>query len=164
MRFWAKAGLVLALTAVTAPVVAQSGFGGGSEGESFLEAIRKGDNAKALPFVEDPGQHVVNYKGYDGDTALHIVTRKRELDWVGYLLKEGADPTIPDAKGDTALHIAASIGFDQAVDYIIRMGTEGLSGVDLMARDPNVHIGSPFISWRYPPNGVRRRHVPKWER
>jgi len=122
MRFWAKAGLVLALTAVTAPVVAQSGFGGGSEGESFLEAIRKGDNAKALPFVEDPGQHVVNYKGYDGDTALHIVTRKRELDWVGYLLKEGADPTIPDAKGDTALHIAASIGFDQAVDYIIRMG------------------------------------------
>lgn len=122
MRFWAKAGLVLALAAVTTPLAAQTGFGGGSDGESFLDAIRKGDNGKALPFMEDPSKRVVNYKGYDGDTALHIVTRKRELDWVGYLLKEGADPSIPDAKGDTPMHIAASIGFDQAMDYMISMG------------------------------------------
>jgi ankyrin repeat protein len=106
---------------MTAPVAAQTGFGSGSEGEAFLEAIRKGDNAKAVPMLEDPSQRVVNYKGYNGDTALHIVTRKRELDWVGFLLKEGADSSIADAQGDTAMHIAARIGFDQAVDYMIRM-------------------------------------------
>lgn len=121
MRFWARAGLVLAVAAMAAPSMAQTGFGGGSEGESFLEAIRKGDNAKALPFLEEPGGRVVNYKGYSGDTALHIVTRKREADWVGYLLKEGADPSIPDANGDTALHIAARIGFEQAADYMVSM-------------------------------------------
>lgn len=124
MRFWARAGLVLAFAAMSAPSLAQ-GFGGnGSEGEAFLEAIRKGDNAKALPFMEEPGGRVINYKGYSGDTALHIVTRKRELDWVGYLLKEGADPSIPDANGDTALHIAAGIGFEQAADYMVGMGAK----------------------------------------
>lgn len=124
MRFWARAGLVLALAATAMPSLAQSGFGGGSEGETFLEAIRKGDNAKAVPMVEEPGGRVVNYKGYDGDTALHIVTRKRELDWVGFLLKEGADPSIPDANGDTSLHIAARIGFDSAADFMVNMGAK----------------------------------------
>jgi len=122
MRFWAKAGFLLALSAMAAPSLAQSGFTNGSEGEAFLEAIRKGENDKAVPMVEEPGARVVNYKGYNGDTALHIVTRKRELDWVGYLLKKGADPSIPDSQGDTALHIAARIGFDQAADYMIRLG------------------------------------------
>jgi ankyrin repeat protein len=112
----------MALAAIASTSIAQTGFTSGSDGESFLEAIRKGDNAKALPFMEDPSARVVNYKGYNGDTALHIVTRKRELDWVGYLLKEGADSSIQDAKGDTALHIAAQIGFEEAADYMVRMG------------------------------------------
>lgn len=124
MRLWARAGLLVALAAMAAPSIAQAGFTSGSDGESFLEAIRKGDNAKALPLVEDPSGRVVNYKGYNGDTALHIVTRKREVDWVGYLLKKGADPSIPDAKGDTALHIAAQIGFEEAADYLVSMGAK----------------------------------------
>ena len=124
MRLWTRAGLLVALATIAAPSIAQTGFTSGSDGEAFLEAIRKGDNAKALPFVEDPSGRVVNYKGYNGDTALHIVTRKRELDWVGYLLKEGADSSIPDAKGDTALHIAAQIGFEEAADYMVRMGAK----------------------------------------
>lgn len=122
MRFWARAGLVLAIAAMATPSAAQSAFGGGSEGEAFLEAIRKGDNAKAVPMVEEPGGRVINYKGYSGDTALHIVTRDRELDWVGFLLKNGANPSIPDANGDTPLHIAARIGFEQAADYLVGMG------------------------------------------
>ena len=121
MRFWARAGLALALVVTAVPAVAQQGFGSGSEGEAFLEAIRKGDNSKTVPMVEEPGGRVINYKGYNGDTALHIVTRNRELDWVGYLLKKGADPSIPDANGDTPLHIAARIGFDQAADYLISL-------------------------------------------
>ena len=67
---------------------------------------------------------MVNYRGYKGDTALHIATRKRELDWVGYLLKKGADPNIGDAKGDTALMIAARIGFEEAADWMVRLGAK----------------------------------------
>lgn len=111
----------MALAAAAVPAVGQSAFGSGSEGEAFLEAVEEGDNSKAVPLLEEPGSRVVNYKGYKGETALHIVTRKRELDWVGYLLKKGADPNIPDSKGDTPLHIASRIGFEQAADYMVQL-------------------------------------------
>ena len=121
MRLWAKAALALAIVGAAAPLSAQMG---GSEGETFLKAIEDGDNAKAVSIVEQPGSRIVNYRGYDGDTALHIVTRNRELEWVGYLLKKGADTGIKDAKGDTPMIIAARIGFDDAVDYMLRMGAD----------------------------------------
>lgn len=121
MRLWAKAGLALAIVGAAAPLSAQMG---GSEGETFLKAIEDGDNGKAVSIVEQPGSRIVNYRGYDGDTALHIVTRNRELEWVGYLLKKGADTGIKDAKGDTPMIIAARIGFDDAVDYMLRMGAD----------------------------------------
>lgn len=121
MRGLAMAGLALALMASAVPALAQ-GITGGSPGEAFLKAIDDGDNSKAVPMVEEPGSRVVNYKGYKGETALHIVTRKRQLPWVAFLLKKGADASIPDSKGDTALHIAARIGFDQAAEYMIQLG------------------------------------------
>ncbi len=123
MRGWLKAGLAMALMLATAPAIGQSQFSvNGSEGEAFLEAIEKGDNNKAIPMIEEPGSRVANYKGYKGETALHIATRKRELDWVGYLLKKGADPNIVDSQGDTALMIASRIGFEEAVDWMLRLG------------------------------------------
>ena len=106
-----------------APVPATAQFTN-SDGETFLKAIEDGDNSKAIPLIENPGSRVVNYRGYKGDTALHIVTRKRELDWVGYLLKKGADPNIPDDKGDTALIVAARIGFEEAAEYMVGLGAK----------------------------------------
>jgi len=119
MRRWTLAALALAMAGAAAPLSAQMG---GSEGETFLKAIEDGDHGKAVSLVEQPGSRIVNYRGYDGDTALHIVTRNRELDWVSYLLRHGADTGIRDAKGDTAMIIAARIGFDDAVDYMLRLG------------------------------------------
>ena len=125
MRGLFKAGFAAALMIAAVPAIGQSAFSvNGSEGEAFLEAIEKGDNDKAIPLIEQPGSRVANYKGYKGDTALHIATRKRELDWVGYLLKKGADPNIGDANGDTALVVASRIGFEEAVDWMIRLGAK----------------------------------------
>lgn len=108
--------------AVATPATGQSAFSaGGSEGEAFLEAVEKGDNSVAVPLLDDPGSRVVNYKGYKGETALHIVTRKRELDWVGYLLRKGADPNIGDRNGDTALMLASRIGLDEAAQWMLGM-------------------------------------------
>ncbi len=104
-----------------APVIAQ-GFGSSSEGEAFLKAVEDGDNSKAVPLLDSPTSRVVNYRGYKGDTALHIVTRKRETDWVGYLLRKGADPNIGDSNGDTPLMIAARIGYEEAADWMVRLG------------------------------------------
>jgi len=125
MRGWFKAGLTAALVMTAGPTLGQTGYSvNGSEGEAFLEAIEKGDNNKAIPMIEEPGSRVANYRGYKGDTALHIATRKRELDWVGYLLKKGADPNIGDANGDTALIIASRIGFEEAVDWMVSLGAK----------------------------------------
>ena len=125
MRGLFKAGLTAALVMAAVPAIGQSALAvNGSEGEAFLEAIEKGDNNKAIPMIEEPGSRVANYRGYKGDTALHIATRKRQLDWVGYLLKKGADPNIGDANGDTALIIASRIGFEEAVDWMIRLGAK----------------------------------------
>lgn len=123
-RGWFTAGLAIALMSAAAPAMAD-GFGvNSSEGEAFLKAIREGDNNAAIPLLEQPGSRVANYRGYDGDTALHIATRKRELDWVGYLLKKGADPNVIDANGDTALMIASRIGFEEAAGWMIQLGAK----------------------------------------
>jgi len=125
MRGWLKAAVATVLLGAAGPVLAQNPFNlSGSEGEAFLEAIEKGDNNAAIPLIEQPGSRVANYKGYKGETALHIATRKRELDWVGYLLKKGADPNIGDNQGDTALIIASRIGFEEAVDWMLRLGAK----------------------------------------
>jgi hypothetical protein len=120
MRVWAKLGIALAVGIASVQAGAQST--GGSEGEAFLKAVTDGDGAKAIPMAEMPGTHVINYRGFSGDTALHIVTRNREADWVGFLLNKGASPDIGDKQGDTPLMIAARIGFNTAADYMIRMG------------------------------------------
>ncbi|HEY0628063.1 MAG TPA: ankyrin repeat domain-containing protein [Sphingomicrobium sp.] len=120
-RGWLKAGLAIALAGMAVPVVAQ-GLTSDSEGENFLKAVEEGDNNAAIPLLEQPGSRVANYKGYKGETALHIVTRKRELDWIGYLLKKGADPNVVDRNGDTPLMIASRIGLEEAVDWMVRLG------------------------------------------
>jgi ankyrin repeat protein len=122
MKSWLKLILAIAVAVGPSPLMAQGTTG--SEGEAFLKAVEEGDGGKAIPMVEEPGSRVVNYRGYKGDTALHIVTRAREPNWVGFLLKNGADPNTGDAQGDTPLIIAARIGFETAADYMLRFNAK----------------------------------------
>ncbi|HVF37827.1 MAG TPA: ankyrin repeat domain-containing protein [Sphingomicrobium sp.] len=121
MRTWAVIGLAISLL-TAAPTLAQSL--NASDGEAFLKAVEQGDASKALPLAQQPGSRVVNYRGYSGNTALHIAVRNRELNWVGFLLKNKADPDIGDSKGDTPLILAARIGFSEAASYLIRLGAK----------------------------------------
>jgi len=122
MRGWAKASLALALVISAVPASPQGMGMNSSDGEAFLNALKDGDAAKALPLAQEPGSRVINYRGYKGDTPLHIVTRKRELPWIGFLLKRGADPNVGDAQGDTPLILASRIGFEEAASVLIGSG------------------------------------------
>ena len=107
---------LLALALVASPVAAQ---GLGSKGEEFLAALRVSDGSKASRLVDESGFTVINYKGLDGTTALHIVTRKRNSNWVGYLIENGADVNATDRQGDTPLIIASRLGFGEAVARLL---------------------------------------------
>ncbi len=117
-----KAGMALALAIAPISLAAQGLGPNASEGEAFISAVKDGDVNKALELANQPGSRVASYRSYDGLTALHIVTRKRELDWVGFLLNRGADPNIGDPKGDTPLMIAAGIGFEEAAAAMLGRG------------------------------------------
>jgi ankyrin repeat protein len=119
MRRIGKLGLALAFLVSAGAALAQ---GLGSDGETFLKAVREDDPAKAMPLVQSQGRQIVNYRGYDGDTALHIATRQRALDWVGFLLGKGSDPNIGDKQGDTALIVAARMGFEEAARTYVAIG------------------------------------------
>jgi ankyrin repeat protein len=121
-RGWTKAGLALALAIMPLSLAAQGLGINASDGEAFLKAIKDEDVNKALELANQPGSRVASYRGYNGDTALHIVTRTRELDWVGFLLNKGADPNVGDANGDTPLIISAGMGFEEAAGYMLAKG------------------------------------------
>lgn len=124
IQSWAK--IMVGLAVMLAPVSAHGqGMGlNASDGEAFLNAVKEGDANKAIELANQPGSRVANYRGYNGDYALHIVTRKRELQWVGFLLNRGADPNVGDANGDTPLIIAAGIGFEEAAGYMLERGAK----------------------------------------
>ena len=127
MRGWGKAGIAAAMLMLAMPAMAQSNV---SEGEVFLKAVEEKDGSKAVPMLDNPASRVLNYRGVNGDTALHIATRNRESDWVGMLLNKGADINIGDAKGDTALIIAARMGYEEAATWMLQRGAK----VDLANR------------------------------
>ena len=116
------AGLAVALAIMPVSLAAQGMGLNASDGEAFLNAVKDGDGNKAVELANQPGSRVASYRGYNGDTALHIVTRKRELDWIGFLLARGADPNVADANGDTPLTLAAGIGFEEAAAYMLAKG------------------------------------------
>lgn len=112
----------VAIAAVCAPTAAQIGYG--YDGPQFLKAVREANGAKVIEMVEAEGSTVVNYRGDDGDSALHIVTRLRSNNWVGYLLSKGADPDITGRDGDTPLILASRIGFEEGATRLISKGAQ----------------------------------------
>lgn len=123
-KSWATASLALALAFMPVAASAQGLGLNASEGEAFLQAVKEGDANKALELANQPGSRVANYKGYNGDTPLLVVTKKRELSWVGFLLGKGADPNIGDRDGTTPLMVAADIGFEEAGTAMIGRGAK----------------------------------------
>lgn len=118
------AALIVALAAASVglPAAASAQIGYGYDGPKFLKAVRDGNGTMATEMVEAQGSTVINYHDVDGDTALHIVTRHRNYNWVGFLLQKGADANLSGKDGDTPLIIAARLGWGQGADKFLSSG------------------------------------------
>lgn len=105
---------------VTVPAVAQFGF---SEGYAFLKAVRERDGAKAEEITANPSSTSINAREQaTGEGALHIIVRRRDLTWLGFLLGRGARPDLENNEGTTALMLAAQIGWRDGVERLITRG------------------------------------------
>ena len=133
----------LAAVAVLAAAPAAAQF---SEGYKFIKAVKDKDGAAATKLLDTAGSTVVNARdGESGDTALHIVTRQRNLEWIGFLLQHGANVDLRDRDGATPLLLAATTGNAEAVrifllvhaqvDAANRLGETPLMKA-VQARDP----------------------------
>lgn len=109
----------LAATALTVPAAAQM-FSGGYE---FLKAVKDRDGDAVTNALNEPGSVVVNSRDLSsGETALHIVTQRRDLVWIRFLTQKGANPNIADKNGVTPLVLAVNLGFPEGVEELIKVG------------------------------------------
>lgn len=53
-----------------------------------------------------------------GNTALHRVARLGHIDYVKALIEAGADPTLKNKYGETALHLAIDSGRNDCIAYL----------------------------------------------
>ncbi|MEP3049740.1 MAG: ankyrin repeat domain-containing protein [Erythrobacter sp.] len=120
----ASIGLAGAATSgalLTTPAAAQ-GF---SDGFEFLKAVKERDGDAATDMLNQPGTTIVNSRDItSGESGLHIVTARRDVLWVRFLLQRGANPNARDNNGVTPLQLATSLGFIEAVEELIENGAD----------------------------------------
>lgn len=108
----------LAMVSSAAPALAQF-----SESYKFLEAVRKKDGEKVTQALADPAQTVINTRDVtSGETALHIVTSRRDLTWMQFLIAKGANVNARDSKGVTPLVSAVNANFAEGVELLVGKG------------------------------------------
>ena len=110
---------MLAAAALAVPAAAQFY----SEGFEFLKAVKERDGDAVTNALNQPGSVVINTRDItSGETALHIVTQRRDTTWITFLTGHGANPNIADKNGVTPLVLAANLGFVEGVEALVKAG------------------------------------------
>ena len=111
-------GLALAVMLVGQPVQAQM-----SDGYEFLKAVKDRDGTLVINALAEPGNILVNTRDLaSGQGALHIVTARRDTQWIRFLTARGANPNLADKDGVTPLVIASNIGFVDGAEALLNAG------------------------------------------
>ena len=92
-----------------------------SDSYTFLKAVKDRDGAKATQMIDQPGTTIIDTRDQGtGETALHIVVKRRDLQWLQFLLGKGARTDVKDDNGDTPLMIAAQLRFTDAAEELLK--------------------------------------------
>ena len=118
-----RAGLRMATIAIAVAAAAPAAAQMMSDGYEFLEAVRDRDGVKVSEALSRPGTVLVNSRDIGtGETALHIVTQRRDAVWIRFLTQNGANPNVADENGVTPLEIAGRLGFAEGVKELLEAG------------------------------------------
>jgi ankyrin repeat protein len=111
-----RIALAAAALGVAFPAAAQF-----SESFKFLEAVKKGDGQTVQDALNKPGTQIINTRDVTtGETALHLVTKRKDKTWMAFLLEHGANPDVHDRDGVTPIQIAANLGFIDGVELLLQ--------------------------------------------
>lgn len=98
-------GLSLCLVAIAQPHAAAAQDPAGSV--RLLKAVTDRDGAAVIALLNTGSEGLINTPSRDnGETALHIVTRRGDATWVRFLIGKGATPDVLDNAGNSPLMIA----------------------------------------------------------
>jgi uncharacterized protein len=101
---------------LAAPLMAQAY----SDSFSFLKAVRERDGDKVQALISAPGSTAINARARsDGEGALHLLVRDRDMPWLNYLLSRGARPDIQNNQGETPLTLAAQLGWVDGAQILL---------------------------------------------
>jgi len=112
----ATAGIAMLLAAT--PVAAQ--FSSGAY--AFIKAVKDRDGSKVQELIDKNPATILVTRDDNGDTALHIVTKRRDLPWLQFMLAKGVPIDTKDRDGNTALIDAARIGFAEGESQLLQVG------------------------------------------
>lgn len=115
-----RALLAALFVVVSGPLLAQGSGIGFSPAFRFLKAVRERDGNVATEMTSAPGATVINTRDpSNGDGALHILVRGRDLAWLGFMLQRGARPDLQNNDGATPLLLAAQIGWREGAERLL---------------------------------------------
>ncbi len=96
-----------------------------SDGYEFLKAVKDRDGTAVTQALNEPGSTLVNTRDLtSGETAMHIVTARRDLAWIRFLTQRGANPNAKDKHGTTPLQLAVRLGFVEGAEALIKAGAD----------------------------------------
>jgi len=114
----ALAAPLSALVLLPAPAAAQF-----SDSYKFLEAVKKKEGQEVTDMLAEGSPSLINTRDVtSGEAALHIVTARRDLTWMQFLIAKGANVNIRDNRGVTPLVVAANLNFIEGVELLISSG------------------------------------------
>lgn len=107
-----------ALAVLASPAQAQF-----SKSYKFLEAVRDKDGQAVTDLLSEPGTQIVNTRDVStGDSALHVVTSRRDATWMSFLIGKGADVNQRNNRGETPLVVASNMAFAEGVQLLVDHG------------------------------------------
>lgn len=99
-----------------------------SESYNFLKAVREQDGNKVTEYLNAPGQTIVNAKDDKGEAAIHIVTKRRDMTYLRFILARGGNVNLQDGGGNTPLMLAVEAGWPEGIREILnRKGNVNLA-------------------------------------
>ena len=113
--------LVLALGALAVSFSTPAAAQLQSQSYKFLEAVKKREGQEIIDMLAASNDQLVTSREFTtGDTGLHIVARRRDLQYLRYLSQKGADVNAVNKAGESPLTIAVGLGWLEGIEYLLQ--------------------------------------------